>query len=195
MGMENSKYRYEVSVFAIDLETRERQCLEDMLLYQYRLEAKESTLANHGRFHPKWTRPSNKKSNNRMKKIVVGNNPSWGESLPPVEEVGKPIDSNWLNLDWSDIKLLNKDIQFVPNEPGVYRLLNAENVVYMGETQKQKLKSRLVSHAKKYGQLNLKFSYCEMKEAKIYQLKERETDLIGAFYKHERQVPLYQYGS
>ena len=188
-------YRYEVSVFAIDLETRERQCLEDMLLYQYRLEAKESTLANHGRFHPKWTRPSNKKSNNRMKKIVVGNNPSWGESLPPVEEVGKPIDSNWLNLDWSDIKLLNKDIQFVPNEPGVYRLLNAENVVYMGETQKQKLKSRLVSHAKKYGQLNLKFSYCEMKEAKIYQLKERETDLIGAFYKHERQVPLYQYGS
>ena len=39
--------RYEVSVFAIDLETRERQCLEDILLYQYRLEAKESTLANH----------------------------------------------------------------------------------------------------------------------------------------------------
>ena len=30
--------------------------------------------------------------------------------------------------------------------------------------------------------------------AKAYQLKERETDLIGAFYKHERLVPLYQYG-
>tara|TARA_B100001123_G_scaffold416069_1_gene517275 strand:+ start:522 stop:629 length:108 start_codon:yes stop_codon:yes gene_type:complete len=34
-----------------------------------------------------------------------------------------------------------------------------------------------------------------MEEAKNYQLKERETDLIGAFYKHERDAPLYQYSS
>ena len=109
-----------------------------------------------------------------------------------MEEVGKPIDSNWLNLDWSEMNRLNKDLRFVPSESGVYRLLNTENVVYMGETKN--LNSRLISHAKKYKQLNLKFSYCEMKQAEAYQLKERETDLIGAFYKHERLVPLYQYG-
>ena len=56
------------------------------------------------------------------------------------------------------------------------------------------LKSRLMRHAKKYNQFNWKFSYCEMKEAKPYHLNERETDLIGVFYKYERQAPLYQYG-
>ena len=60
-----------MSVFAIDLETRERQCVEDMLLYEYRLEAKESTLANHGRCHPKWTRPGNRKSNKIILKVIV----------------------------------------------------------------------------------------------------------------------------
>ena len=87
---------------------------------------------------------------------------------------------------------LNKDLGYVPSESGVYRLLNTENIVYIGETKN--LHSRLISHAKKYDQFSLKFSCCEMKEAKPYHLKERETDLIGAFYKHERQVPLYQYG-
>ncbi|MDP6999767.1 MAG: GIY-YIG nuclease family protein [Candidatus Poribacteria bacterium] len=161
-----NNYRYEVSVFAIDLETRERQCVEDMLLYEYRLEAKESTLANHGRCHPKWTRPGNRKSNNMMKKIQPGNNLSWGESLPSVEEVGKPLDSNWLNLDWTEMNKLNKDLGYVPNESGVYRLLNTENIVYIGETKN--LHSRLISHAKKYDQFSLKFSCCEMKEAKPY---------------------------
>ena len=87
-------YRYEVSVFAIDLETRERKCLEDILLYEYRLEVKESTLANHGRCHPKWTKPGNKKTNKRMEQVLEENNPSWGKSLTPVDEVGKPTDSN-----------------------------------------------------------------------------------------------------
>jgi len=135
-----------VSVFAIDLETRERQCVEDMLLYEYRLEAKESTLANHGRCYSKWTRPGNRKSNNMMKRIQPSNNLSWRESLLPVDEMGKPVDSNWLNLDWTELNNLNKDLGSVPSESGVYRLLNKENIVYIGETKN--LHSRLISHAK-----------------------------------------------
>ena len=42
------------------------------------------------------------------RKVLEENNPSWGESLSPVEEVGEPIDCDWLSLDWSEIKQLSK---------------------------------------------------------------------------------------
>ena len=38
-----------------------------------------------------------------MEKVLEENNPSWGESLSSVEEVGEPIDCDWLSLDWSEI--------------------------------------------------------------------------------------------
>ena len=54
-------FEYEVSVASRRLSAPHRQCMEDGLLYEYRLKKGESTLANHGRFHPRWERPSNKK--------------------------------------------------------------------------------------------------------------------------------------
>ena len=38
-----------------------------------------------------------------MEKVLEENNPSWGESLSPVKEVGEPIDCDWLSLDWSEL--------------------------------------------------------------------------------------------
>ena len=61
---------YEVSVASKIIDTAERQCIEDMLLYEYRLEAEESTLCNHGRFHPSWSRPTNRKQARAMSKLV-----------------------------------------------------------------------------------------------------------------------------
>lgn len=48
-----------------ELDTPTRQIYEDMLLWRYRLEQGESTLCNHGRFHPRYSRSTNRKQGKR----------------------------------------------------------------------------------------------------------------------------------
>jgi hypothetical protein len=52
---------FELSVAVADLDVQMRQCYEDVLLYLHRLEFGRSTLCNHGRRHPWWSRASNRK--------------------------------------------------------------------------------------------------------------------------------------
>jgi hypothetical protein len=53
--------KYEVSVAVMDTDYPTRQCIEDSLLYLHRNEHGQSTLCNHARLHPFWSRPSNRK--------------------------------------------------------------------------------------------------------------------------------------
>jgi hypothetical protein len=58
-------WNYEASVTVCDLSAADRQALECNLLWQYRLKTGESTLANHGRFHPGYTKSRNRASGQR----------------------------------------------------------------------------------------------------------------------------------
>lgn len=182
---------YELSVARVELPTPDRQCLEDLLLLEHRLEIGESTLCNHGRFHPNWRRPSNRAKGRRMQRLPDGSqNPASGSSIPPVHLSGQPIDSNWLGLNWSEaVRLSGAD---VPNRSGIYRLMDASELVYLGESRQ--LRVRLRSHASRLAGASFRVSYCELPGALPHQLKEREADIIGAYYKQTRTPPRLQYG-
>ena len=114
---------YEVSVADAELAFTDRQCMEDLLLLEHRLEAEESTLCNHGRFHRRWTRPTNKKAGQGMERLPEGDkNPASGDSLDPVELRGDPGDEDWLGLSWVDTGHLDGSRTGVPKNEGVYRL-------------------------------------------------------------------------
>jgi hypothetical protein len=71
---------FELSVTVADLPVQMRQCYEDVLLYQHRQEFGHSTLCNHGRRHPWWSRSSNRKDANANFQIATQQR---GEGLPP----------------------------------------------------------------------------------------------------------------
>ena len=184
---------YSVSVAPQKLEKPVRQCVEDMLLYLYRLEFGGSTLANHGRFHPKWSRPTNKSKGRGMLRQSSEANPAAGPSLPPARLHGRPSEPDWLSLPWSTPSPLELAARDSGDLPGVYRLLRGARVIYLGESRK--LSSRLRSHRRILKDPEILGSCVAMPGALPHQLKERETDLIGAYFKCEEQPPLLQYAS
>ena len=183
---------YEVSVAPAELSVARRQCMEDLLLFRHRLEMGESTLCNHGTFHAKWTRPSNRKAGMAMRRLSEADaNPAAGASLSPVTPSGQPADPDWLGLPWVEAGRLDGGLVDVPLRPGVYRLVDGCSVVYVGESIM--LRDRLRAHAAWRSAMTLRASYVPMWPVLPHHLKERETDLIGAFYEQVGEPPVLQY--
>jgi hypothetical protein len=182
---------YELSVAGSAADTRTRQCLEDALLYAYRLDENESTLANHGRFHPGWVRPSNRKGGRRMERILAGKNSAAEDSLPPVLRHERPEHQDWLRLPWSSESSLEVAASVAPSYAGVYRLVLDGRVVYLGESKS--LRDRLSAHRRRFSEWEVSASWVEMRGALPHHLKERETDLIGAYFLACGVPPRFQY--
>lgn len=183
---------YEVSAASADLTYSHRQCTEDMMLHEYRLEVGRSTLCNHGRFHPRWTRPSNRKRGVAMRRLAAPEtNPAAAPSLAPVSGSGPPGAPDWLGLSWVHVGPPGPSLSDAPEEAGVYRLSRAGEVVYVGESAN--LRSRLKAHSRKYRELGLAADIVVMPGALAHHLKEREVDVIGAFYKVTGRPPVLQY--
>ena len=180
-------FDYEVSVAcAENISYAQRQCTEDYLLFQHRFHFNASTLANHGRFHPNWIRPSNKKEGRMMEKSL--SNASY-DSIPKVEQIGNFNSKNWLGLNWiQPIKLANYN---APTELGVYRIFSEFEMEYCGESKN--LRSRINFHKRNPAFSDCYVSIHTMSDCKQHHLKEREVDLIGAYTAENGIGPKHQY--
>ena len=177
---------YEVSVANADRTKKARECHEDYLLYLHRLQFGFSTLINHGRLHPLWSRASNRRDGRPTKRSESAR---LYTSLKPATGNLDPMANDWLGLKWSNFESLSH--VSVGDIPGVYRIQDLDNVVYVG--QSAKLRDRINQHRQNRVFSDTKISYHLMPEAESHQLKEREVDLIGAFYKLMGEAPNFQY--
>ncbi len=162
-----------------------RQCQEDSLLYLHRIEYGHSTRCNHGRRHPLWTRASNRKNARPTYRLDEAINFS---SLSVAIGEPDPLSKSWLGLEWSSFEPLPL---LAPTSAGVYRIADSTGIVYLGESNQ--LSSRLASHAKDARFRSCSVSFSLIKSALPWHLKERETDLIGAFFLETNQSPMFQY--
>ena len=96
-------YEDQCSAAPLDLSSQNRRGTESFLLYKYRQERRESTLCNFGRFHPRYTKSTNRKKNSRGGKLPEWQNDNLAglPSIAPLEVAGKPGDSDWMKLDCS----------------------------------------------------------------------------------------------
>ncbi|RYD02494.1 hypothetical protein N752_24505 [Desulforamulus aquiferis] len=152
-------------------------------------------MCNHGRFLKGYFKSKDRSSNVRGCKLPEGDiNPAGGLSTTPLKFIGKPLDSNWMGLEWSQFKILTlEELGAVKQTCGVYKLLGiaTNELLYIGESKN--LRSRLNSHRKKDWGQEVMFSYYIMNpETKEYQLKEIENDLIGGYYALTKIVPKFQ---
>ena len=184
--IQENNFQFEVSAAVAVLPTSERQCFEDSLLYLHRVETGESTLCNHGRLHPWWTRPTNKK---KMRPTTRRESPVSFESLKPATGNEDYLSDGWLDLHWTSFKPLTSEF---PDTPGVYRIKKEAEVCYLGETIS--LSDRLRTHSTTEHFLGLDVSFSSMSHTTPkHQLLEREFDLIGAYYLKTGHPPEYQY--
>ena len=186
---------YEISVAATPAFTRQnREGLECLLLWKYRLERGESTLCNHGRFHPDYIKSSNRSKGQRGRELNSSEprNPAGGPSCPPLRPLNTHTSYDWMGLPWTEFMKL-KTAGSLPANPGVYKLVDLGNqkLLYVGETDN--LRSRLNQHKRKF--LEAAFSYAKLSpEMFHYERLEIENDLIGYHYYMTGKSPTCQFG-
>lgn len=183
-----NKLDYKLSVASANFDTQDRQCYEDYLLYLHRIQYGYSTLINHGRLHPNWTRPTNKGKGIPAKRTGKALN---YESISPAIGDNDFTGHKWLDLEWSKFEPIGNIIKKLPSTTGVYRIKLDEKIIYIGESKD--LKQRIKDHSRKQHFKDSLVSVHVMPDAYPYQLKEREADLIGAYYLSTRTSPEYQY--
>ncbi|MFT7670609.1 MAG: hypothetical protein ACI8X5_003320 [Planctomycetota bacterium] len=179
-------YEFEVSVVTAMHESPARQCLEDFLLHQHRIHRGGSTLLNHGRLHPMWTRPSNRAKGQPMQRLEE---PVDYESLPVARGDEALLSGGWLGLNWTDEEPLSGTPP--PAQPGVYLIRRGGEVIYFG--QSVDLANRLGTHAGDPRFQGGSYRAHVMPGARPHHLLERETDIIGAFFELEGVPPAWQY--
>ena len=178
--------QFEISGTEVHLDKPNRQCLEDLLLHKHRIHYGKSTLANHGRLHPLWTRPSN---GSKGRAATRRDAPELYPSLPVATGVESPTAHDWIGLKWSAFEPISSST--AKNEAGVYRIKDHDDLLYLG--QSKKLQARINTHAKDPRFTNCQISYHAMLHALDHHLLEREVDLIGSYYALESEPPRFQY--
>lgn len=189
-------WQYECSVASFSGSHTQRKALECLLLWKYRLEKGESTLCNHGRFHKRYSKSTDRSKGRRGVLLQEPNyNPSWGPSYPALKLSGEPLDSDWMGLNWSrPTPLISKRNNALKNTPAIYKIFNPKNkeLTYIGQTKN--LHSRFLSHCRSFCDCDFLISYCEQPTSiKDYQLHELENDLIAAYYQQTTKPPICQF--
>jgi hypothetical protein len=151
----------------------------------HRQEFGYSTLGNHGRRHPWWSRASNRGDARPARRLTT---PADYPSLPVAIGELEPLSHEWMGLSWTSFMPLPV---VAPDVAGVYRIAKDEQLLYVGESRS--LRSRLSTHSKDVRFMNCEVSYHCMPNALPHNLKEREVDLIGSFLLHSKQPPFFQY--
>ncbi|MCF1437263.1 MAG: GIY-YIG nuclease family protein [Shewanella sp.] len=189
------RLQYECSVATVELDTPNRQALEDMLLWAHRIETGKSTLCNYGRFHPHWMKSLDRRKGIRGYRLEWPGNPSGGYCTQPLQLHGRELDDDWMGLVWSsNVPLTKANLKIVPCIAGVYRIFaqDKRELLYIGESKD--IRQRLTTHVKSVWPTSvLAFSWSTMDGMdSSHHRHEIEVDLIGAFYSVHKRPPACQ---
>lgn len=179
-------HTFEISVAETQLPEPERQCFEDYLIFSHRTFHSCSPTANFGVPHPMWNKPSNKAAGRVMKKRKI---PVYSISLRRATHTNQLDSPDWLGLEWHGPSALANASP--PQKPGVYKFTKGKDFLYCGEATN--LHQR-IGHYRRRGLLEgTSIDFAVIDAAESNHLKEREVDMIGAYYASEGKCPSYQY--
>ena len=185
-------FTWECSASPVEGSKQDRMCLEASELWRYRLETGQSTRANHGRFHPRFTKSGTRAKGVRGHLLADGlMNPNGRPGTAPLLASGEPTGPGWCGMEWSGIVPI--DHAAPPREGGVYRLMAPGDtaLLYVGETSN--LRARIRAH-RNMGKASL-VSWSTTPWAVLpFQRHELENDLIGAHQLQSGAPPRMQFG-
>jgi len=188
----------EVSSAPLDASVSGRKGMENFLLCTYRQETGESPLCNFGRFHPRYRKSTMRSEGRRGGKLADDqkDNPAGFPSITPLEPAGKPGDSDWMGLEWTEKKSLRPEhVREASEGAGLFLLDDAatQDILYIG--QSADIAGRLHGLCGKDWQGHeVQFSYQIIGQNVLpHNLKELESDLLGNYYENFRKMPAFQF--
>jgi len=192
---------YECSVVELNGDLQFRQVTEDYLLWLARGDAGCSTLCNHGKFHPGYSKSSNRKGGRvgeKINPISISISQFNKADISPLPYCPDPLSQNWMTLQWSSPeRLISENVKSLDSRNGLYKLIDGRRteMIYVGESSK--LKNRLTSHIKpmlmEWGN-EILYSYVYLAhDTTAVQRHQLEVDLIGGFYHQFKMPPKRQY--
>ncbi len=188
----------EVSAAPLDASVSGRKGMESFLLYRYRQEMGESPLCNFGRIHPRYRKSTTKGEGKRGGRLADNqkDNPAGFPSITPLEPNGKPGDSDWMGLEWTEqAPLTTEHARAVSEGAGLCLLSDAgtKDILYIG--QSADVAAHLLSHCgKEWEGHEIQFSYQIIGQKVLpHNLKELATDLVGNYYEHLWRSPEFQF--
>jgi len=187
---------FEASAAEVGMSKNDRMALECYLVWQYRMEAGQSTLCNFGRTHTRYTASRNRSTGDRGRRLNADEPDGGGwPSVPALSHNETEDRCRWMGLTWSALApLTGASLKGVRTKPGVYTLATAAgDLIYIG--QSTNLGLRLRSHSKFPWGLEVWWAACEFDSSYTStQLLEIENDLIGDFYRRYSESPPQQFG-
>jgi hypothetical protein len=188
----------EVSSAPLDASVSGRKGMERFLLYKYRQEKGESPLCNFGRIHPRYRKSTTRAEGHRGGRLADNqkDNPAGFPSITPLEPVGKPGDSDWMGLEWTEYKTLSPEhARDVGEGAGLYLLADAGSREILYISQSADIAQRLHGLCGKDREGHeIQFSYQIIGQNVLpHNLKELEADLLGNYYENFRKVPAFQF--
>lgn len=186
------------SAASVALDSPHLHGLEDLLLWRHHHEAGRSARCNHGWFHPGYSRPGNRSTKRAGRALPPDQpNPAAAPGLPPLQLHGTPPDPDWMGLPWSPLGSLTNAPLPAPAFPGVYKILDATTLalLYIGESAN--IAARLRSHVRRPWSPHDPLVAWNADPALTLSLhrRERESDLLGAYFSSHRHPPVFQYWS
>jgi hypothetical protein len=168
-------------------------------LWQYRMEKGHSTLVNHGRFHPDYTKSGNSNTKRRGYRLSErSSNPVDGPSLAPLRLESMPPDRDWMGLRWSEYDLLSdNDFKNIEQSPAVYKVMDMDRgeLLFVGSTPN--LRNRLQDLKQKTWNCPRPVVAFVLQSPDLtsYQLDDLEDDLLGGYYEQMKKAPRSQFGT
>lgn len=174
---------------------QQRKAIEDALIAVHRRETGTNLVGNFGRMPPGYEKSTQRSRGDRGEQSDDANR-SYRDGIDPLpwEDPEALTADDWMGLSWSEPLDLEATTGEIPSYGGVYRLWESEKASplrYLGETVN--LSNRLGTHRRAY-EGELQVSYAPLTEyVRKFQLKQVETDLLGAHWLACQQAPQDQY--
>ncbi|EFH84752.1 hypothetical protein [Ktedonobacter racemifer] len=164
------------------------------LLWRYRVETGTSTLANHGRFHPLYTKSGGRKAGRRGERLPEGQtNLHGGPSYPPLLLTATPVEQTWMWLNWSELYSFHSRNE-VPTSYGIYKIVDSDSgeLLFIGSAKN--LRSAFQTQARKNWQCpGPAFAYSLLPDTLLpHHIHEIGNDLLGGYFAYAKVAPKFQ---
>ncbi len=181
---------------------QDRKGTEEALIALHRRETRRSPTANFGRMLDGYKQSCYSYNDPAYKggpldSDEVEPNCVSGIEPPEWQNWKKTTSPTWMGLNWSEPYELQERLDANPPKNGLYRIWyedcpDGPALAYIGESSN--IASRLYNHEQTFGE-DAYFTYAEGVHLDApHKRSEVETDLIGAHYLAENDVPLAQFG-
>jgi len=188
-------YDYEVSTCHFKAPDPQRLALKCYMFWKYRLEMGESPLCNLGRFHPAFEVVVDAEKGVRVRRLDPDLHGKFDKSSPPLQYTGPFKDADWMGVNWSSWKELDKKaVKGTEDASCIFRVADKDLtqllMVGTADNTREALEDLRGEKWSKKAVFSTALSGFDFTPTYLLEFKN---DMIGGYYGEKGVPPTYQF--